>query len=192
MPDTLYQLTGAANMGAKVWDKARGQELEKYCVSLGRSHAKEGWAMESRRLITNRVQILTMYFKRCWSRGALVGGKLNMDTHFRYWILEFCDWMRLFWVLERVSNFVPAGIVSNCDQQVDCGTNSLWLFISRGECISPSLKPGWFCIFLWPTYVAEVMLCEFQSLGLKRPCSFYLHPWNAAYSVSCKEACLSY
>ena len=71
-----------------------------------------------------------------------------MDTNFRYWILEYFDWMRLFWVLERVSNFAPAGVVSNCDQKVDCGTNSLRLFTSRVECVSPSLESGWFCIFL--------------------------------------------
>ena len=72
---------------------------------------RKGEQMESRRLITNRAQILTVCCKRCWSHGALVGGKLNMDTNFRYWILECCDWMRLFWVLERVSNFAPVGVV---------------------------------------------------------------------------------
>lgn len=42
MLDTLYQLTGEANVWGKVRAKARGQELEKYCIDLGISGAKEG------------------------------------------------------------------------------------------------------------------------------------------------------
>lgn len=62
---------------------------------------RKGKVMESRRLNTNRAKVLAAFFKSCWSHGAWIGGKLNMGTNSGYWILKCCEWMRLFWDLER-------------------------------------------------------------------------------------------
>lgn len=37
----------------------------------------------------------------------------------------------------------------------------------------------WLCAFLWPKQCSRVILCEFQWLGFKRPCSLYFQALGA-------------